>query len=100
MRGYTNKKTDLVRKNFSVIMCIFLMSSMIVFMTPGTESHSGDVVYSEWAFTTPTMDGTISAGEWDAATIVDWSAVPGNTLGVFMYVMNRHFTRLIYFSTL
>jgi len=89
LRGNEDKiKCGLARKNFSVIMSIFLISSMVVLMTPGTISHSGDEVYSEWAFSTPTMDGMINAGEWDDATIVDWSSVSGNTLGVFMYVMN------------
>jgi len=75
-------------KIVSIVMCLVLMSSMIVIMAPVVDSHSGDVIFSEWAFNTPTMDGQISTGEWDDAIIVDMSLVPGTSLECYMYVMN------------
>jgi len=48
---------------------------------------AGEVAEAGWAWVTPTLDGTISAGEWDDATVVNITAT-GIPAPVFMLVKN------------
>ena len=50
--------------------------------------HSGDVIEAGWARVVPTLDGVISAGEWDDAEAVDITAT-GMPNPVTMYVKNN-----------
>jgi len=49
--------------------------------------HSGDIIEARWAGVIPTLDGTISAGEWDDAEATDITAV-GILNPVTLYVKN------------
>ncbi|HTD81846.1 MAG TPA: hypothetical protein VK723_06820, partial [Thermoplasmata archaeon] len=51
-------------------------------------AHSGDVIDSLWASSPPTVDGTMTPGEWAGAMAVDLGAIPGNFLASSLLVMN------------
>src|SRR5439155_7232368 len=51
-------------------------------------AHSGDVIDSLWASSPPTVDGTMTPGEWAGAMAVDLGAIPGNSLASSLLVMN------------
>ncbi len=45
-------------------------------------------IQSSPALTTPTIDGAISAGEWNDSTLVNLTAISGNTLPAYLLVKN------------
>lgn len=59
---------------------------LAVFGTAG--AHSGDAIDATWASAPPTVDGTMSPGEWVGATSVDLGAIPGNQLASFLLITN------------
>src|SRR5436853_1911102 len=45
-------------------------------------------IQSSPAVTTPTIDGAISSGEWNDSTLVNLTAISGNTLPAHLFVKN------------
>jgi len=71
---------------WAVALALVLVTFVFAYSTPPTSAHSGDVL-SAAVIVTPTIDGTISTGEWDdAATItfdlVDFAGTRSTTLFV------------------
>ena len=77
-----------MKKALTIFIAFAMVGSVLTIISQNAHSHSGDVIFSEWATASPVMDGSIVAGEWDDATMLDLMVVPGNALGVYMYVMN------------
>ena len=73
-------------QKLSMLTLILMISS--VCLVASTEGHApGFAIYSPWATTAPTIDGTITVGEWENA----WTADITNTgilSNVTLYVMN------------
>src|SRR5438552_5730865 len=46
-------------------------------------------IQSSFAATTPTIDGTIASGEWNDSTVVNLTAISGNTLPAYLLVKNN-----------
>jgi hypothetical protein len=82
---------NIVRKKFalqklSMLVLILMISS--VCLVASTDAHApGFEIYSPWASSPPTIDGTISAEEWDNAWTAD-IADTGIMSNVTLYVMN------------
>jgi hypothetical protein len=51
---------------------VLALLSLCILMAPVTSADLGTPINSRWAYTIPTIDGTISGGEWTDATIVDF----------------------------
>jgi hypothetical protein len=66
-----------------------LLVGALAGLVPESGAHSGDDIYSVWTVTPPTVDGSLLAGEWSDANMVDLSAIPGNDLGSLLYVLNN-----------
>jgi len=68
----------------AVVLALVLVTFVFAYSTPPTSAHSGDVL-SAFATVIPTIDGTISAGEWDdAATVSFIIGVPSGTPTQFL----------------
>jgi len=52
-------------------------------------AHSGDVIDATWASAPPTVDGSMSPGEWAGAASVDLGAIPGNQLAAFFLLTSN-----------
>src|SRR6266566_1794461 len=46
-------------------------------------------IQSSFATATPTIDGVISSGEWNDSTVVNLTAISGNTLPAYLFVKNN-----------
>src|SRR5438270_310811 len=46
-------------------------------------------IQSSFAAATPTIDGVISSGEWNDSTVVNLTAISGNTLPAYLFVKNN-----------
>src|SRR2546428_2839326 len=55
----------------------------------GVRAHTGDWIDSAYTTALPTIDGTLSPGEWASATVVDLVAIPGNGLPGFLLIENN-----------
>ena len=54
------------------IFAASFLALITVFQTSPSYAHSGDVL-SAWSITTPTIDGTLSPGEWADAAVVNFT---------------------------
>ncbi len=72
------------KKSVSLVAALILMLVAIPAGTTGVAfAHSGEVIISSWATTTPVIDGVIGVGEWTDATqftIVDLVPSGGGTV--------------------
>ncbi len=77
-----------MKRALTIFIALSMMGSILTIISTDVYSHSGDVIFSDWAFSQPTMDGMINAGEWDDAVMLDLSIIPGTTMETYLYVMN------------
>jgi hypothetical protein len=59
----------MLKRSFFLLPLLFLCFIIV----PLTSADLETPVNSRWAYTTPTIDGTISVGEWTDATVRDFS---------------------------
>jgi hypothetical protein len=87
-----------MKKEIMIIVALFMIIPMFVSATLPAFADIGTDINSHWAFTKPTIDGTISPGEWsDAATrnfTLDMRSNSANThawyLKATLYVKNNY----------
>lgn len=74
---------------------LLTLLTLFLIMVPSASAHLGSPVYSSWTTNPPTIDGTISGGEWTDATVVNFAfemrGIGGGlteTLDAIFYVKN------------
>lgn len=75
------------RRIFVCMLCAMLLTSILTFVPVARAAYPASVD-SDWTGTPPTVDGSIAAGEWDNATIVDLMEIPGNLIPAHLLAMN------------
>lgn len=72
-------RNDLLKK-----LCLVLAAALLIAgLCSNVQAHSGDEVVAVYG-TAPTIDGTISTGEWDDASTVTFTVAEGGTCTVYV----------------
>ena len=85
-----NRKNRLliVRKVAACIVFASLLLGAFPFVGPYVAGSFPASIDSNWTTTAPTIDGNMTAGEWDNATAVDLFEVPANEIQSYLLAMN------------
>jgi len=81
MRGKHSFREDTMKKRLISLVLVVSMLAVMLVAANGAFAHSGDEITSGWASAPPTLDSTISPGEWDNAYTLTFA-------GGTVYVMN------------
>ncbi len=75
------------RRIFVCMLCAMLLTSILTFVPVARAAYPASVD-SDWTGTPPTVDGSIAAGEWDNATVIDLAEIPMNRIPAHLLAMN------------
>ncbi|MEE9341869.1 MAG: hypothetical protein V3V21_09475 [Thermoplasmata archaeon] len=69
------------------VLCAVLLISVLSFFPSARASYPASMD-SNWTGAPPAIDGNITIGEWDNATVIDLIDIPGNMIPARMLAMN------------
>ncbi|MEE9506136.1 MAG: hypothetical protein V3V98_03220, partial [Thermoplasmata archaeon] len=76
-----------LRRTLAGVLCAVLLISVLSFFPSARASYPASVD-SDWTGSPPTVDGSIAAGEWDNATVIDLADIPMNMIPAHLLAMN------------
>lgn len=76
------------RRLVSVAIVLALLGT-VALASIGSRAHTGAWIDSKLTASSPTIDGTMGAGEWADATQVNLGAIPGNPIPAWLLVKNN-----------
>jgi hypothetical protein len=72
----------------TVVVVSAMVLSLLLVSSGKTGAHTGDWIDSAWTTSPPTIDGSMTAGEWSDAASADLGAIPGNAFLAYLLVKN------------
>jgi len=76
-----------LRRTLAGVLCAALLISVLSFSPSARASYPASMD-SNWTGAPPAIDGNITVGEWDNATVIDLIEIPGNMIPARMLAMN------------
>lgn len=78
-----------MKKAILIVAALFTIIPMLVAIMPLVRADIGTDINSHWAFTTPTINGTVSPGEWTGASVRNFTLdIRDRTVGSHIAYLN------------